>query len=107
MKINLGIFRFSLLFIPLLLSNCQQTERTEAITAEITAAQIEGRKAAGQIIGPKWEDTLKLERALLDAKTIQSKYLIQGKPECAEAFDSAFISTIRTVNPDLARKIKN
>lgn len=85
---------------------CSGTEKTEAITAEITAAQMEGRRAAGVVVGPQWKDTMQLQRALLDAKTRQSKYLIDGKPECAEAFDSTFISTIRTVNPELAKKIK-
>ena len=86
-------------------SGCTQTEKTEAITAEITAAQMEGRRAAGLILGPEWEDTLQLQKALIDAKVKQSKYLIAGKPECAQAFDSTFVSTIRTVNPDLANKI--
>ena len=87
------------------LGGCAQTEKTEAITAEITAAQMEGRRAAGIILGPEWKDSVKLQNALLEAKAKQSKYIIQGKPKCAEAFDSAFISTIRTVNPDLGRKL--
>lgn len=85
---------------------CGKTEHTEAITAEITAAQIEGRRAGAQVAGPEWKDTTKLQKALLDAKSKQSKYLIEGKPQCAEAFDSAFISTIRTINPNLAKKLK-
>lgn len=89
------------------LTGCTQTEKTEAITAEITAAQLEGRKAAGLILGPEWKDTVELRKALLDIKTRQSKYILDGKQECAEAFDSTFISTIRTVNPELARKIRN
>ena len=84
---------------------CKQTEQTEAITAEITAAQMEGRRAAGRILGPQWEDTLELQKALLDAKVQQSKYLLEGKKECAQAFDSTFISTIRTVNPELAKQM--
>ena len=88
------------------LSSCSYTEKTEAITAEITAAQMEGRRAAGEILGPEWQDTVKLQRALMDIKVRQSKYIIDGKPKCAEAFDSTFISTIRTVNPTLASKIK-
>ncbi|MCH5231788.1 MAG: hypothetical protein J1F43_08350 [Muribaculaceae bacterium] len=100
---------FKLAFISgflILLSGCSQTERTEAITAEITAAQMEGRRAAGIILGPEWRDTTQLMKALMDAKVKQSRYIIDGKPECAEAFDSTFISTIRSVNPDLAKKIK-
>lgn len=86
-------------------SGCRQTEHTEGVTAEIVAAQMEARRAAGTILGPQWTDTVKLQRALMDAKVRQSRYLIDGKPECAAAFDSSFISTIRTVNPSLASKI--
>ena len=91
----------------ILVLSCRQTEKTEAITAEITAAQMEGRRAAGIILGPEWKDTTKLQIALIEAKAKQSQYLIDGKPQCAEAFDSAFISTIRTVNPSLATKLKH
>lgn len=97
---------FPLILLVIALVSCSGTEKTEAITAEITAAQLEGRKAAGYILGPEWKDTSQLQMALIDAKVKQSKYLIDGKPECAAAFDSAFISTIRTVNPSLERKIR-
>ena len=90
----------------LLAVSCRQTEKTEAITAEITAAQMEGRRTAGIILGPEWKDTTKLQLALIEAKAKQSKYLIDGKPECAAAFDSTFISTIRAVNPSLAKKLQ-
>ena len=92
--------------IGILLPACSQTEKTEGITAEITAAQMEGRRAAGLILGPEWKDTAKLQKALIETKVRQSKYILDGKPECAAAFDSTFISTIRSVNPSLAKKIK-
>ena len=97
-------FIFTIITASIFLS-CRQTEKTEAITAEIMAAQMEGRRAAGTILGPQWKDTVQLQKALIDAKVKQSRYLIEGKPECAAAFDSTFISTIRTVNPSLAAKI--
>lgn len=103
------IYRILALWLPLiviLISSCSETEKTEAITAEITAAQMEGRRAAGEILGPEWKDSVKLQRKLIDIKTRQSKYIIEGKQECAQAFDSTFISTIRTVNPELYNKIK-
>lgn len=100
------LYLSTMALLGMVISSCAQTEKTEAITAEITAAQMEGRRAAGIILAPEWEDTVKLRQALIEAKVKQSKYLIDGKPECAAAFDSTFISTIRRVNPDLARKIK-
>lgn len=98
---------WGLIIISLAFISCSETERTEGITAEITAAQMEGRRAAGIILGPEWKDTVKLQRALIEAKVKQSKYLIEGKRECAAAFDSTFISTIRTVNPTLAKKLNH
>lgn len=102
----MGKFCGFLMLICLTLCGCAGTEKTEAITAEITAAQMEGRRTAGLILGPEWKDTVQLQKALLEAKARQSKYLIEGHPEAAAAFDSTFFSTIRTVNPDLAKKIK-
>lgn len=92
--------------VGIILSSCAQTEKTESVTAEITAAQMEGRRAAGMILGPEWIDTVALQKALMETKVRQSKYIIEGKPHCAEAFDSTFISTIKSVNPSLARKIQ-
>lgn len=86
--------------------SCSQTEKTEEATADITAAQMEGRRAAGKLLAPDWKDTMELQNALLEVKATQSKYVMEGKTKSAEAFDSAFISTLRTVNPDLAKKIK-
>ena len=88
------------------LSACTQTEHTEEITAEITAAQMEGRNAARRIISKNWKDTIELQKELLDIKARQSKYIIEKKEKCAAAFDSSFFSTIRTVNPDLNKIIR-
>lgn len=95
-----------LLFLIPILSSCTQTEKTEEVTADITAAQMEGRRAAGLILGPEWKDSTKLQNTIIEIKARQSKYLLEGKTKSAEAFDSAFISTIRTVNPSLAKQIK-
>ena len=98
-------FLLFLILTVIIVCGCSRTEKTEAITAEITAAQMEGRRAAGLILGPEWKDTAQLQKALIEAKVKQSKYIIEGKQKCAEAFDSTFISTIRAVNPDLAKKL--
>lgn len=97
------IFFIAFLFI---FGSCSNTEKTEGITAEITAAQIEGRKAARKILTEGWKDSTDLQCKLLEAKATQSKYLIEGKEKCAENFDSTFISTIKAVNPSLANSIK-
>lgn len=87
-------------------SGCAETEHTEEITAEITAAQMEGRSAARSFVNREWKDSTKLQQLLIEAKSRRGKYIDEGKPECAAAYDSAFISTIRAVRPELARSIE-
>ena len=99
------IISFSAIVLITMGVSCVKTEKTEAITAEITAAQIEGRKAARNFISKEWKDSDELKKELLETKALQSKYLLEGKKECAESFDSAFISTIRVIKPSLAKSI--
>lgn len=87
-------------------SGCSETEHSEEVTAEIIAAQMEGRNTARNFVNREWKDSSKLEKHLIEVKTRQDKYVTDGKPECAAAFDSAFISTVRAVRPDLARAIQ-
>lgn len=81
---------------------CSETERTEAVTAEITAAQMEGRNAARKIINKQWTDTSRLQKAIRDARNRKCFYDSTGHPECGAAFDSAYIGTLRAVNPRAA-----
>lgn len=96
------IISISLFF---LLGACARTERTEAVTAEITAAQMEGRNAARAIIADNWNDTIGIHRAIVRAKAPRLKYDSIGHSEASANFDSTFNNTIRTVRPDLAKKI--
>lgn len=90
-----------------LLGACEGTEKTEALTAEITAAQMEGRNAARPIINREWKDTTGFNKTLEKALEKRYMYLKHGRPECAEAFDSTFVRTVRTVRPDLITLIES
>ena len=96
-----------LLFIPalLMLTACAQTERTEAVTAEITAAQMEGRNAARDIIIYNWNDTTGIHKAIAHARKPRLKYDSIGHKTASAMFDSTFNKTIRTVRPELATKL--
>lgn len=74
---------------------------------EIMEAVADGRNAARVFVNREWNDTMELQKQLLEAKARQSRYLIDNRPESAEAFDTAFISTIRTVRPDLYRHLRD
>ena len=89
---------------------CSQTEKAEQASADMTAeqmmdAKIAGREMARHFVNRQWTDTPQMQNDLLEAKARQSEYIRAGHPEKAQEFDSAFISTIRTVNPGLANEI--
>lgn len=90
---------------PVVLAGCAQTERTEAITAEITAAQMEGRNAARNILLDNWNDTTGISRELTKARSARLKYDSIGHTEASAAFDSTFNHTIKAVRPELAKKL--
>ena len=73
---------------------------------EIENAINDGRNAAKILINAEVEDSTKLQYLLLEAKAKQSKYLIEERPELVEAFDSAFFSLIRSVEPELEKQIR-
>lgn len=107
MKTPFKDLKILLLSFPTLLmfSACAQTERTEAITAEITAAQMEGRNAASDIVIYPWDDTTGISRVLAKAREPRLKYDTLGHKAASAAFDTTFNKTIRTVRPELAKKL--
>ncbi len=80
-------------------------ENAEETAADIEAAQMEGRRAAREFLNKEWKDTMRLQEKLLEANAKKWEYERAGKKRCAEGYDSAFVSTIRTVRPEMAREI--
>ena len=80
-------------------------EEGEETQAEIEAAMMDGRMAAREFINKTWKDTIELQNHLLEARTRRVPYDTVNKPQCRAAFDSAFVSTIRTVRPDIAKEL--
>lgn len=71
----------------------------------IEAAVMQGRSDARRIINREYKDSMEFHGALLEANARKSAYDLEEKPKCEAAYDSAFISTIRTTRPDLARQL--
>ena len=88
----------------LLAGGCGNNKAAEE-EADIIAAQMEGREAARIFVGKEWKDTTELQKLLLEARSRRTKYDTIGKSKAAAAYDSAFVSTVRTVRPDIARHI--
>lgn len=79
----------------------------EESAEDIEAAHIAGREAARVFITTPWDgDSTALQQKLLEAKAGRAHWDTLQMKKCIEAYDSAFISTIRTVNPDVADAIK-
>lgn len=89
-------------------------ERAQQAAAQEAADQMEGRlpdpTVAGRTEARKfltrtWTDSLQLHALLLEVKATESRYIMAGEREQAAQFDSAFISTLRTVDKTLAAEI--
>lgn len=92
--------------VSLLCAGCGGTEHTEAVVAEIEAAQMQGRKSARQILVENPADSIGIRRCLAPVTKVKNAYDSLGRHDCAAAYDSAFVSTVRAVNPPLAEKVR-
>lgn len=87
--------------------SCGGEEKAERVAADTEAAQMMGREEARKFLNRPWKDTLELQRQLLESRAKKSHYEMKNEKENAAAFDSAFVSTLRTVRPELARELEN
>ena len=87
-------------------AGCSETEHTEAVTADITAAQMEGRDAARRVLNEDWHDRSILRERLDSVKAWKERIVRDKNSQCGAAFDSTFISTLRAVRPELATAIE-
>ena len=93
-------------FFPSCGKSMKGVEEGEESQAEIEAAMMAGRTAAREFINKRWTDTIELQNHLLEARTHRLPYDTVSKPKCRAAFDSTFVSTIRTVRPDIAKTLE-
>lgn len=121
MKRTFRIALLGALCLPLLLG-CKKTEQTEAVTAETEADQIieessmfeasldaahnMGRSDARQLINDEWPDTTRFVARADSLHLAAAAFLDSlGDRRLHAAYDSALVSTVRTVRPELARRI--
>ncbi len=69
----------------------------EARERAIVAAQV--------LVTSNHDDTIQMESIILDAKSIQSEYLLKGDTIAAQAFDNAFQEYVTANDPQLAKEI--
>ena len=97
-----------IIFILLCLTGCRQTEKTEAVTAEIEASQMEdarlnGRNAAKRLINREWKDSTERMNDMAGVDSIAGTY---SDPQSAATFKTTFRSTLKAVRPDLEKKLR-
>jgi len=93
------------IFTLVLLSGCSG-DSSGNDSNEVEAAKIEGRIAARKILTRSWHDTLELRMNLEKSRAMRGRYDSIGHKHAAESFDSAFVSTIRTVNPGILKVLE-
>lgn len=82
------------------------TGEKEETPQQIAAAANAGREAARKIVTRQFRDSMEFYGAILEANSGKSQYQMDSLKRCEAAYDSAFVSTIRTVRPDLADKLE-
>lgn len=83
----------------MVVTSCRGTEKTEAITAEIEAAQMQGREAARWYLHQNIPDSVSAIEVARQARAKKYELEKKGKNEAAAAFDSTFVKTVRAVDP--------
>lgn len=79
-------------------------ETPQATPEQIEEAHVAGREAARVFVNRTWRDTLEMQEQLIEASVKGSEF--DSVPVCRAAYDSAFISTVRTVRPDVAAELE-
>lgn len=101
----------------LLISACTSSdERAQQEAADQEAAQIEGklpdpvaaaRTEAGKFLADPNMDSVRMQTLLRRVSDLKTRYETEDGSGSAVMFDSVFISTLNTVNPQLCAEIKN
>lgn len=93
-------------FAATVLVGCSSRGEQAAVKEEaeqIENAHLDGREAARAFINREFRDSMELQLEMVNAGATRAKY--DSLPKCRAAYDSAFISTIRTVRPEVAREL--
>ena len=79
-------------------------EGPQATTEQIEQAHLAGREAARVFVNRTFRDTLEMQEQLIEASAQAARFdSIAG---LRAAYDSAFISTVRTVRPEVAAELE-
>ena len=105
MKVKYGIFAVAALAATAFCSCSSKGGRAavEETAEQIENARLEGRESGRGFLNRRFKDSLELQQELVKAGARRAAY--DSLPASRAAYDSAFISTVRTVNPELAGQL--
>ncbi|MGN1245149.1 MAG: hypothetical protein ACI4UN_00810 [Muribaculaceae bacterium] len=81
------------------LAGCGGGSATSTRAPEARSRAVE---AAAKLIATSHTDTMAMQHAILDAKAIQSEYILAGDTAAVHAFDKAFSEKLLNDDPQLA-----
>jgi len=81
---------------------CSSHRQPSPMEAEARQA---GTEAAQQLMQIDRTDTLSMQRSILDAKCVQSKYALARDSDAVRAFDDGFATTLKEGDASLYREI--
>jgi len=81
---------------------CSCAEKKSPLDAQ---ARDRGTRAAAALIAVDHTDTLALQRAILDAKAVQSEYVFKRDSLAVKAFDEAFMVYLQQYDEPLYKAI--
>ena len=78
---------------------------SSATSTRAAEARTRAIEAAARLIATSHTDTMAMQHAILDAKAMQSEYILAGDTAAVRAFDEAFREKIGNEDPDLASAV--
>ncbi|MDD6777765.1 MAG: hypothetical protein PUD91_01840 [Bacteroidales bacterium] len=93
-----------LLLVAAAVMSCGGGSKASAPT-RAAEARTRATEAALRLIATSHTDTMAMQHSILDAKAIQSEYIMAGDTAAVRAFDEAFRSKLRTDDPELASAV--
>ena len=101
---NILLLVSAIAVLPSCSGGADSSKQGEVTAARIEEAHVAGREAARIFVSHRWKDTLQLQEQLVEANAKGAPF--DSITRLRAAYDSAFISTVRTVRPEIAAELE-
>lgn len=97
--------RWAYLLLAMAALACSGGSSEEQKVADPDDAVARGHDAAWMVTHADRNDTIALQRAILDARATHDEYVLTGEEDAAKDFEQAFIDSLRRADKQLAQEI--